>query len=363
MTEVERWVPVPGWPGYETSNHGRLRSYRRSGDTGKPILIATKPRPSGYHFARLWNGMENSKVLGVHAIVLMSFVGPKPPGMDPCHIDGKRDNNRLDNLRWGTRSENQRDSLRHGTHGNALLRERDIPRIWQRLVTGEKPPAIAKDYATSPGTIYSIKYGQSWVHITSQLPGWPLHKPSRHDVGPIWIPAEYRRQDIEIWKPVPGWPGYEASNRGRAGSYRLKGYGKVVFSDTLHFLDPAATRDGHLRLCVSDIKNRQRSVYLHTFILVTFAGPQPKGYIACHDDGNPANNDTSNLRWDTHRNNILDKYRHGTFRSALTPDQRTEIMRRVEAGESPNAIAADFGVHPNTVREASNRKTALDYVT
>ncbi len=53
--------------------------------------------------------------------------------------------------------------------------------------------------------------------------------------------------------------------------------------------------------------------YIHTLVLEAFVGPRPEGYVACHCDGNQANNTPENLRWDTVKNNIHDKFAHGTM--------------------------------------------------
>lgn len=50
---------------------------------------------------------------------------------------------------------------------------------------------------------------------------------------------------------------------------------------------------------------------VHRLVLEAFVGPCPSGCEGCHYDGNPANNIVSNLRWDTTKNNCLDKRRHG----------------------------------------------------
>jgi hypothetical protein len=52
----------------------------------------------------------------VHRLVLLAWVGPPPAGTEACHNNGMADDNRLVNLRWGTRSENTRDMVSHGTH-------------------------------------------------------------------------------------------------------------------------------------------------------------------------------------------------------------------------------------------------------
>jgi hypothetical protein len=57
-----------------------------------------------------------SKRKQVAHLVAEAFIGPRPVGLDVCHNDGNRTNNRRSNLRYDTKSENSRDALRHGTH-------------------------------------------------------------------------------------------------------------------------------------------------------------------------------------------------------------------------------------------------------
>lgn len=53
--------------------------------------------------------------------------------------------------------------------------------------------------------------------------------------------------------------------------------------------------------------------WAHRMVAEAFLGPCPKGLEVCHGDGNPINNRVGNLRYDTHRNNMLDAIQHGTF--------------------------------------------------
>jgi len=73
----------------------------------------------GYLSVNLYDkiGSNIHKNYLVHQLILETFVGPRPDGMECCHNNGIRTDNRLENLRWGTRSENQQDSIKHGTHG------------------------------------------------------------------------------------------------------------------------------------------------------------------------------------------------------------------------------------------------------
>ena len=118
---AEQWRPIPGYEGlYEVSDHGRVRSLDRVVRRGAHTL-----RLPGEIKALVDNGHGRKRAYlsrdgqmqrpQVHRLVLETFVGPCPAGMEACHNDGNPANNRLENLRWDTGSENMRDKRRHGT--------------------------------------------------------------------------------------------------------------------------------------------------------------------------------------------------------------------------------------------------------
>lgn len=108
---IETWVPIKQDPRYEVSDSGRIRN--EQGYIKKPYA-----RPNGRVYVNLYvDGVRKS--FGVHSIVLESFTGPRPDGMEACHGNGKPSDNRLENLRWDTHAANIRDSLDHGTHHQA----------------------------------------------------------------------------------------------------------------------------------------------------------------------------------------------------------------------------------------------------
>lgn len=57
-----------------------------------------------------------SRCRTVHSLILETFRGPRPDGQESLHKNGVRTNNKLSNLRYGTRAENINDSIKHGTH-------------------------------------------------------------------------------------------------------------------------------------------------------------------------------------------------------------------------------------------------------
>lgn len=111
---LERWLPVPGYEGlYEVSDMGRVRALRRRGSPGG--LLAAKPNSGGYPRVSLWEN-RRVKYRGVHQLVALAFIGPRPEGQEVRHLDGNPLNSVLANLAYGTPSENVQDCLRHGTH-------------------------------------------------------------------------------------------------------------------------------------------------------------------------------------------------------------------------------------------------------
>ncbi|SDN35029.1 NUMOD4 motif-containing protein [Geodermatophilus siccatus] len=109
----EQWKPVRGVPAYNVSNLGRVRSRRRSRE---PVVLAGWiSDTNGYR--HVWLCTDAGKTCRtVHTLVCEAFHGPRPRGHEARHLDGDSQNNRADNLRWGTPSQNRLDSVRHGTH-------------------------------------------------------------------------------------------------------------------------------------------------------------------------------------------------------------------------------------------------------
>lgn len=122
----EEWRPVVGYEDrYEVSSLGNVRSKayalvdaRGTVHEKSPRTRKLHQRPSGHMQVMLTDG-ERRYNAHVHRLMMAAFVGPCPEGMEVCHNNGVASDNRLENLRYGTRSENNQDTLMHGRNVNA----------------------------------------------------------------------------------------------------------------------------------------------------------------------------------------------------------------------------------------------------
>lgn len=126
---------------------------------------------AGYPTFTSGHRSKGGKTLWVHRVVLGAFAGPCPDGMQGCHNDGDRQNNRLSNLRYGTPTENQGDRVEHGTHGRgersatAKLCEAQVLDIHRRAPT-ETHSALAAEFGVARTTITAINQGATWGWLT-----------------------------------------------------------------------------------------------------------------------------------------------------------------------------------------------------
>ena len=121
-------------------------------DTGKTIKVNV---PSG----------NKRGVLNVGAAMLRAFIGPPPtPVHECCHVNGDYRDNRLSNLKWGTRAENMADAVRHGTvvGRRAKLSLRKAAAIRERLAAGDSKHAVAAEFGVSWQTIHDVGRGHTW---------------------------------------------------------------------------------------------------------------------------------------------------------------------------------------------------------
>lgn len=167
VTLSETWRDIPGYEGrYQASDLGRIRSLDRQvrnalGATrsckGKVLSPGTMNK-FGHQSVSLGAGHSYC----VHALVLTTFVGPRPKGHDARHLDLNGSNNRLENLAWGTRTQNNRDVL---FGGGRIVTPEDIRAIRSLRSEGVKVEDVARRFSISIPYVYAIATGRMHSYV------------------------------------------------------------------------------------------------------------------------------------------------------------------------------------------------------
>lgn len=150
---------------------------------------------------------------------------------------------------------------------------------------------------------------------------------------------------IEVWKNIPGFPGYQISNLGRVWSEKTKRMRKSHVQNKGYW---------HIVLCH---KNRTKTIRLNRLVLEVFAGPAPSDqHHAAHRDGDKNNNTVANLYWATPQENANDRKRHGTYFSGfyhpmakLTKGDLVYARWRKNLGDKWSEIALELGVTADVI--------------
>jgi hypothetical protein len=176
---------IPGFSNYAVTSDGRVYSKSRMVSCAYGAIrsnpgkwLSLDRTIDGYPVAWLWGGNKRISQR-VHRLVLEAFVGPCPAGMECCHNNGVRTDNRVENLRWDTRKANIADAIRHGTHNclricgegnqNAKLTKADVRMIVYMSRTGEfMQKEIAELYGIDTCTISDILHRRTWLTVWSE---------------------------------------------------------------------------------------------------------------------------------------------------------------------------------------------------
>lgn len=187
---MEIWKDIPGYEGlYQVSNMGRVKSLDRWIEQKDPRGNYLRPFPGKamkpfystqrYLYVTLSDKYGKRGKVSVHILVLRSFVGECPHKYQCNHLNGKRDDNRLENLEYCTRSDNLKHSYKvlrrpkggviGENHHKAKLNNSDVIEIRKLYKTNKYPQTrLAKMFNVRQTTISNIVNGIGWKHLVTQ---------------------------------------------------------------------------------------------------------------------------------------------------------------------------------------------------
>jgi hypothetical protein len=136
----------------------------------------------------------------------------------------------------------------------------------------------------------------------------------------------------ERWRKVRRGPGYKVSSEGRVKSVdRVLTDGRAAGGV---MLDPFPNDDDYLCVTIHG-----EVVPVHLLVLEQFHGPRPYGMEGCHGPGGRQDNRASEVRWDTHWENVKDTWRDREGRGRGERGEKGKVGRK-----------GDFRTRPQHVR-------------
>jgi hypothetical protein len=181
---IEDLREAPGVPGIYVSADGGVYSTRSPHGDGLLRKVKCAKVTGGYLIVKvLQDGIRVNQY--VHRLICEAFHGPSrdPLKQNACHRNDIKDDNRAENLYWGSDLDNKQDAIRNGRtipmeqvrHKRATqvgenavcvkLTEEIVRQIRQRNSNGEKYAALAREFGTHPNTIRLICLRQTWTHV------------------------------------------------------------------------------------------------------------------------------------------------------------------------------------------------------
>lgn len=125
----DNWIKTNRNKYYEVNEDGYVRNSRNN------YILTNSPNNKGYMTVSLGKHLPGQLV---HMLVAEAFVPGYAPGLDVDHKNGKKWDNRAENLAWCTRSENVKRAFETGlAHGHKGPNAGTPPRKVQIVETGE----------------------------------------------------------------------------------------------------------------------------------------------------------------------------------------------------------------------------------
>jgi HNH endonuclease/NUMOD4 motif/NUMOD1 domain len=410
MTQIVFSKFIPGFSGdYLASEDGQIYS-KKSGDIKR---MKKNTNSSGYHTISLYNKHEkerlknkrNSYMYQVHRLVALTWLENPNSKKIVNHIDGNKINNNVSNLEWVTHSENSR-------HSRDVLGNKSYTRsVIQKKLDGTfvKKYQSMKEAEISTGinsrSICSVAQGKRrhsggfcWVYEEDFKEGVPMRrlvqckkvdqysknnkyiktfpslKEAAEEVGAlpsnitnacigrlktskgyIWKYSKIIKEEDETkdWVGLEKYPNDKISKDGR------------VYSTWVKRMKTQRDRKGYKLVSITNKDGKEIKIGAHRLVAMAYL-PNPQSFpMVNHIDGNPSNNNVTNLEWCDASHNSKHAHRTGLCSSRKKVNQLDKNGKVIRTFNSMAEAAEFTGAHKDGIshvcRKVPRCKTAGGY--
>lgn len=163
----EKWRKLP-YPHehYEVSDQGRARSII----DGKIRILKPNVDGGGYLRISLWCPKKKRPInKPLHRAIMAAFVGPSKGHVS--HLNCIKTDNRLENMEYTSQGNNNRHGFKMGRYNlrgkvQTKLKPKQVIEIF---TSSEGNKFLSKKFKINPTTVWNIKRGKTWRHLTETL--------------------------------------------------------------------------------------------------------------------------------------------------------------------------------------------------
>lgn len=175
---MEIWKKIKDYENYEVSNFGNVRSLDhycvgRNG-SGKQTGRVLKPQKCIKGYLRV--SLSKNKVkftTGVHRLVALSFIPNIENKPQVNHINGIKNDNRVENLEWCTNQENQIHAVKNNLtkynindkHHNSKLTNEEVKTARRMHELGWDNLTLSRHYNISATAMSKILRNKTYINI------------------------------------------------------------------------------------------------------------------------------------------------------------------------------------------------------
>ena len=163
---------------------------------------------------------------------------------------------------------------------------------------------------------------------------------------------------MQQWLSIKGFEGlYEINNEGKVKSLsRINLKGSLLKERVLKCI-LGSNGYYNVKLFLNGIPQTRT---IHSLVAETFIGKRPDMYDVCHNNGLKTDNNVTNLRYDTRKNNLLDRISHKTINIgerngiAKLTDKEVFIIKNNPDKSLQSLLSLKFNVHQSTISKILN---------